>query len=116
MLKHTLRQITKLWSLSKEARDTFRKRKVDFKSSTLKSFKERVKETVPRETKDQKARTDMEIRDHVRRIEGGSSRDDRVPIRLFKGTSRSRLAPAEFKELKTQLEELIKLGFIRPSH
>lgn len=27
-----------------------------------------------------------------------------------------RLAPAELKELRTQLKELIKVGFIRPSH
>ena len=27
-----------------------------------------------------------------------------------------RLAPAELKELKTQLEELIEKGFIRPNH
>ena len=42
-------------------------------------------------------------------------------IELLLGTSPIskapyRLTPAELKELKTQLEELIKLGFIRPSH
>ena len=76
-----------MWSLFKETIDTSRRRKVDFKSSTLKSFKERVKKIVLRETEDQKVGNDVEIRDHVSRIEEGSSRDDGVPIRLLKGTT-----------------------------